>query len=796
VAEWFRRRYPDGPTEAQDAGWTAIASGVDTLIAAPTGSGKTLAAFLVAIDRCYRAAESGDERRGTDVVYVSPLRALTVDVSENLRKPLAEIAEVARELGLEPPAVQVAVRNGDTPPSERSAMVRNRPEIVVTTPESFYLLLTSSRGREMLGTVRTVIVDEIHALARDKRGAHLALSLERLDRLVASAPGPRPVRIGLSATQRPIATIARLLVGAGPDRTLADGAPRCAVVDVGHRRPLDVAIELPDDELGAVSTLEQMASVLERIAGHIEEHRTTLVFVNTRRMAERVAHQLGDRLGEDSVQAHHGSLSMDRRLRVEARLRAGELRAVVATASLELGIDVGPVELVCQLGSPRSIATFLQRVGRAQHHVGGVPVGRLYPLTRDELVECTALLASIRSGDLDAVRPPIAPLDLLAQQLVAECAASDPDGVAEHELLALVRGSAPYSALGAEDFEQIVELVSEGVVTGRGRRGAHLHRDRVNGVLRPRRGARLTAVTSGGAIPDVADYRVVLEPEETLVGTVNEDWAIESMAGDVFLLGSATWRIRRIETGTVRVVDAEGSSPTVPFWLGEAPARTAELSEAVSSLRGAVEAALAGAGGGSAGGAGAGDAGRERAMALVAELAGVDRAVAQQVVADDGPVRDRAVLRRHRWHAARGSLAPRREGEPRAGSGAAEAFLQDVRLRAASGRERRCGRAVVGTPAFVSSRGGPRVPLPGDRSGHPDPGGAADADVHVPLALEPDALACLAPVPGDQAGPARDPAHGGRRPHGGGVPGACRLPGERVRADRDPRPPDRAPDAR
>jgi ATP-dependent Lhr-like helicase len=633
VAEWFRRRYPDGPTEAQDAGWTAIASGVDTLIAAPTGSGKTLAAFLVAIDRCYRAAESGDERRGTDVVYVSPLRALTVDVSENLRKPLAEIAEVARELGLEPPAVQVAVRNGDTPPSERSAMVRNRPEIVVTTPESFYLLLTSSRGREMLGTVRTVIVDEIHALARDKRGAHLALSLERLDRLVASAPGPRPVRIGLSATQRPIATIARLLVGAGPDRTLADGAPRCAVVDVGHRRPLDVAIELPDDELGAVSTLEQMASVLERIAGHIEEHRTTLVFVNTRRMAERVAHQLGDRLGEDSVQAHHGSLSMDRRLRVEARLRAGELRAVVATASLELGIDVGPVELVCQLGSPRSIATFLQRVGRAQHHVGGVPVGRLYPLTRDELVECTALLASIRSGDLDAVRPPIAPLDLLAQQLVAECAASDPDGVAEHELLALVRGSAPYSALGAEDFEQIVELVSEGVVTGRGRRGAHLHRDRVNGVLRPRRGARLTAVTSGGAIPDVADYRVVLEPEETLVGTVNEDWAIESMAGDVFLLGSATWRIRRIETGTVRVVDAEGSSPTVPFWLGEAPARTAELSEAVSSLRGAVEAALAGAGGGSAGGAGAGDAGRERAMALVAELAGVDRAVAQQVVA-------------------------------------------------------------------------------------------------------------------------------------------------------------------
>jgi ATP-dependent Lhr-like helicase len=634
VAEWFLRRYPAGPTQAQAEGWAAIASGADTLIAAPTGSGKTLAAFLVAIDRCYRAAESGGERRGTDVVYVSPLRALTVDVSENLRRPLSEIAEVASELGLEPPRIQVAVRNGDTPPSERSAMLRSRPEIVVTTPESLYLLLTSARGREMLGSVRTVIVDEIHALARDKRGSHLALSLERLDRLVMSGPvgadgsavaKGRPVRIGLSATQRPISTIARLLVGAGPDRTTAGGEPRCTVVDVGHQRRLDVAIELPDDELGAVSTLEQMASVLERIAAHIEEHRTTLVFVNTRRMAERVAHQLADRLGDDTVQAHHGSLSMDRRLRVEARLRAGELRAVVATASLELGIDVGPVELVCQLGSPRSIATFLQRVGRAQHHVGGVPLGRLYPLTRDELVECTALLASVKTGDLDAVLPPVAPLDILAQQLVAECAACDPDGCPESELLALARRSAPYSALGEEDFEAVVDLVSEGVVTGRGRRGAHLHRDRVNGVLRPRRGARLTALTSGGAIPDVADFRVVLEPEETLVGTVNEDWAIESMAGDVFLLGSATWRIRRVEPGTVRVVDAEGASPSVPFWLGEAPARTTELSRAVSDLRSAVEGAIR---------SGASTpSGTERATELVEQLSGVDHAVAKQVVA-------------------------------------------------------------------------------------------------------------------------------------------------------------------
>ena len=625
LAEWFARRYPLGPTQAQAEGWAAIASGLDTLIAAPTGSGKTLAAFLVAIDRCYRTAASGDARRGTDVVYVSPLRALTVDVSENLRKPLAEIAEVAIELGLEPPRVQVAVRNGDTPSSQRSAMLRNRPEIVVTTPESFYLLLTSARGREMLSTVRTVIVDEIHALARDKRGAHLSLSLERLDRLVGGEK--RPVRIGLSATQRPIRTIARLLVGAGPERTLPGGEPRCLTVDVGHQRRLDIAIELPDDELGAVSTQEQMTSVLERIAAHIGQHRTTLVFVNTRRMAERVAHQLAERLGEDSVQAHHGSLSMDRRLRVEARLRAGELRAVVATASLELGIDVGPVELVCQLGSPRSIATFLQRVGRAQHHVGGVPVGRLYPLTRDELVECTALCAAVRSGVLDAVTPPVAPLDVLAQQLVAECAASDAEGCSEGDLLALARRSAHYSELSADDFETVVELVSQGVVTGRGRRGAQLHRDRVNGVLRPRRGARLTAVTSGGAIPDVADFRVVLEPEDTLVGTVNEDWAIESTAGDVFLLGSAAWRIRRIEPGTVRVVDAEGASPTVPFWLGEAPARTAELSEAVSSLRGAVASALRAEDVRGPQGA------TDRAGEVVETLAGVDRAVSQQVVA-------------------------------------------------------------------------------------------------------------------------------------------------------------------
>ncbi len=632
VAEWFRRRYPGGPTEAQAAGWAAVAAGEDTLISAPTGSGKTLAAFLVAIDRCYRAAERGQGRRGTDVVYVSPLRALTVDVAENLVGPLAEIAEVARELGCRVPDIRVAVRNGDTPQSERVAMLRQRPEIVVTTPESLYLLLTSVRGRELLGSVRTVIVDEIHALARDKRGSHLTLSLERLERAVRSwrearEPGaglgakerPRPVRIGLSATQRPISTIARLLVGVGDDRSRPDGAPLCTVVDVGHRRALDVAIELPDDELGAVFTHEQFAAVLERIAGHVRSHRTTLVFVNTRRLSERVAHRLGELVGDDLVQAHHGSLSMERRLRVESRLREGDLKAVVATASLELGIDVGPVDLVCQIGSPRAISTFLQRVGRAQHHVGGTPTGRLYPGTRDELVECTALLAATKEGQLDAVLPPVAPLDILAQQIVAEVASAGPEGIGEQALAGLVRAAAPYGDLGDEDLERVLELVSEGVQTGRGRRGAYVHRDRVNAVLRPRRGARLTAATSGGAIPELADYRVVLEPEETFVGTVNEDWAVESMAGDVFLLGSHTWRIRRVESGTVRVVDAEGAPPSVPFWLGEAPARTAELSRAVSDLRLEVEGAL-------------GDS-RAAAVSRVCQLSGVDARAAEQVVA-------------------------------------------------------------------------------------------------------------------------------------------------------------------
>jgi ATP-dependent helicase Lhr and Lhr-like helicase len=604
VAAWFRRRFPEGPTDPQREGWPSIAAGLDTLIAAPTGSGKTLAGFLVCIDRLYRQAEAeGGLAPATRVVYVSPLKALAVDIAENLDRPLREIAAIAEGEGDATPRITVAVRTGDTPPSERAAMLRRPPTFVVTTPESLYLLVTSEKGRELLRTTETVIVDEIHAVARDKRGSHLALSLERLESLCDR----RPARIGLSATQRPIETVARLLVG---DRDLP------AIVDQGHARALDLALELPDGELEAVTPAEQTADVLDRIAELVTQHRTTLVFVNTRRVAERFAHQLGERLGDDVVAAHHGSLSKERRTRIESRLRAGDLRALVATASLELGIDIGPVELVCQIGSPRSIATFLQRVGRSNHSRGGTPKGRLYPLTRDQLVECTALLAAVRAGNLDAITMPVAPLDIAAQQIVAELASRE-WGI--DELFQLLRRAEPYRSLARDDFDAVLDLVADGIATGRGRRGAYVHLDRVNGEARGRKGARLAALTSGGAIPENGDYRVVAEPDDMFVGTVNEDWAIESMVGDIFLLGTHSWQIRRVEPGVVRVRDAGDAPPTIPFWLGEAPARTAELSEHVSELRRRVDEHLA-----------AGDA--DGARAFLVEWAGIDEQTAAMIV--------------------------------------------------------------------------------------------------------------------------------------------------------------------
>ena len=554
IRTWFSERLGE-PTPPQRLGWPEIASGRHTLIAAPTGSGKTLSAFLIAIDALLREGESlPDETR---VLYVSPLKALGNDISKNLEQPLAELA--ARDASFA--RVRVLVRSGDTTAKDRAAMTRRPPHILVTTPESAYLLLTSDRGRDMLRTVRTVIVDEIHAVCGDKRGSHLALSLERLEHLA----GPVQ-RIGLSATQKPIEAVARFLVG--PERT-------CATIDAGHLRELDLDVEIPASPLEAVCSHETWGEIYEHMAESIRAHRTTIVFVNTRKMAERVSAQLTKLIGEDEVTCHHGSLSKERRLAAEKRLKEGTLRALVATASLELGIDIGEVDLVIQCGSARSIATFLQRVGRAGHGVGRIPKGRIYPLTRDELIESLALLEAVRTGQLDRIPQPVGPLDILAQQIVASCV---PEPWDEDELFALVRRSAPYAELTRDEFDQVVGLHTQG-------RLSLLHRDGVNRRLRATRRARIVALTSGGAIPDNADYRVVVEPDETFVGTVHEDFAIESNAGDIFQLGNASWRIVRVDRGLVRVADARGAPPTLPFWIAEAPGRTRELADVVSAIR-------------------------------------------------------------------------------------------------------------------------------------------------------------------------------------------------------------------
>ena len=572
VAGWFRERF-EAPTEPQAKGWPVIARGEDVLITAPTGSGKTLAAFLFALDRLTREARAGPLADETRVVYVSPLKALSADIRRNLEIPLAGIAARAAAAGDPLPALRAELRTGDTPAAQRARMTRKPPHILVTTPESLYLLLTAARGRELLSTADTVIVDEIHALARDKRGSHLALSLERLDRIA----GRRLQRIGLSATVRPISDVAGFLSPRTP------GGP--TVIDVGHRRELDLAVEIPGSELGAVASHEIMEDIRDRIATLIEEHDTTLVFVNTRRMAERLTHDLGERLPAGAVLAHHGSLAREVRLEAERRLQTGEVRAIVATASLELGIDIGSVNLVCQLGSPRSIAVALQRVGRSGHWLGATPKGRFFPTTRDDLVECAALMAAVNSGDLDRIRIPQAPLDILAQQLVAETGATPEQRHDLDQLFDFVRGAYPYRQLERTVFDDLVAMLSEGIATARGRRGAYLHRDTVSGTVRARRGARLAAIQSGGAIPETAQYQVVAEPEDRIVGQLDEDFAIESYRGDVFLLGTTAWRIRRIAEGQVRVEDAQGAAPTIPFWRGEAPGRTPELSVRVAELR-------------------------------------------------------------------------------------------------------------------------------------------------------------------------------------------------------------------
>ncbi len=580
VAGWFRSAFP-APTGVQIKAWDAIGSGTHTLISAPTGSGKTLAAFLGVIDLLAKQAGEGTLRDETQILYVSPLKALSNDIEKNLRAPLEGIGRefAAQMLGEAP--IRAAVRTGDTPQSERARMRRSPPHILVTTPESLYILLSTESGRKMLRTVRTVIVDEIHALAGNKRGAHLALSLERLEALCERPP----TRVGISATTKPIDVLTRFLTG-------VTSAP-CTVIDEGHARERDLTLELTGTPLEAIMSNEVWVELYDRLAELIRAHRTTLVFVNTRRLAERAARHLAERLGDDAVTSHHGSLAKEHRLKAEERLKAGELKALVATSSLELGIDIGDVDLVCQLGSPHAIAAFLQRVGRSGHGLGRVPKGRLFPLSRDDLVECTALLASIRRRELDAIKPRPAPLDVLAQQIVAEVGAQEWRVDALHERFT---HAATYQNLTREEFVGVARMLADGFTTHRGRRSAHLHFDRVNDVLRGRRGASLTAVTNGGAIPDQFDYDVVLLPSELPVGTLNEDFAFESMQGDIFQLGNASYRIEKLEGGKMYVTDAHGQAPTIPFWLGEAPGRSDELSASVGQLNETLAALLDGDG--------------------------------------------------------------------------------------------------------------------------------------------------------------------------------------------------------
>jgi ATP-dependent Lhr-like helicase len=576
VACWFGEHF-DAPSDVQIQAWPAIQAGRSTLIAAPTGSGKTLAAFLAAIDRLIRDGLEAPLPDEVQVLYISPLKALSNDIHRNLELPLNGIRDALLENGLPDVPVRAQVRTGDTPPAERAAMKRKPPHILVTTPESLYLLLTSDSGRAMLGTVRSVIVDEIHALAGNKRGAHLTLSLERLAQLT---PKP-PVRIGLSATQKPLGTIARYLTGARDTD--------CTLIDTGHVRDRDLRIEVTGSPLESVMANEVWGEIYDRLEQLIDEHRTTLIFVNTRRLAERAAAALAERLGEDAVTAHHGSLAREHRLEAEQRLKQGRLRALVATASLELGIDIGEIDLVCQLGSPHGIATLLQRVGRSGHRLGALPKGRLFPLSRDDLVECTALLAAVRRGELDRIPIPEHPLDVLSQQIVAEVASRDWD---ETELYQVFRSAWPYRDLTRAAFTAVVKMLGDGFHTRRGRRGAYLHRDAVHGMLRARRGARLTALTNGGAIPDQFDYDVILQPEGLFIGTLNEDFAFESLAGDIFQLGNTSYRMLKIEQGRVYAEDAHGQPPNIPFWFGEAPGRSDELSAAVSRLRAALDARL------------------------------------------------------------------------------------------------------------------------------------------------------------------------------------------------------------
>lgn len=576
---WFEQNLGQ-PTPAQAEAWPAIQQGKHTLIAAPTGSGKTLAAFYAVINELVQLDLKGALPQKTQVVYISPLKALSNDIHRNLEVPLAGIQEELGRQGFLSSKISVAVRTGDTSNAERQKILKKPPHILVTTPESLYLLLTSVGGRKMLENVRTLIIDEIHALLGDKRGSHLALSVERLEAIVK-----KPLRrIGLSATQKPIDLVAKYLVGG---KNIQNGKADCAMVDAGYRRKLDISIEIPRSPLTAVMSNEVWTELYERLVELISQHQTTLVFVNTRRLAERLARGLAERIGEEHVSSHHGSMSKEHRHKAEKRLKAGQLKVLVATASMELGIDIGSVNLVVQFSSPKRIAAFLQRVGRSGHYVGGTPKGILFPLSRDDLMEAVALFDSIRRGELDQIVMPEGPLDILSQQIVAEVSGRE---WKTGELFQLCKNAYPFRNLTQEKFRDVLHMLSEGYTTRRGRRGAYLHYDAIHKKIRARAGARLSALTNGGAIPDMFDYEVVLQPEGITVGTLNEDFALESLAGDIFTLGTHSWQLVRIEGLKVMVHDAAGKPPSVPFWLGESFARSSELSFAVSRLRETIDA--------------------------------------------------------------------------------------------------------------------------------------------------------------------------------------------------------------
>lgn len=576
IERWIKQRFGH-PSPVQSAAWPLIASGQDVLISAPTGSGKTLAAFLWTIDGLFRKAMAGEPVNCCQTVYISPLRALVRDVQTNLLEPIEVIRNKA---GLGKVGLQVAVRTGDTPSIERQRMLRHPPQVLATTPESLYLLLTSAGGRRLLGDVRTVVVDEIHALANTKRGAHLMLSLERLEALLAQ----RPQRLGLSATQKPIEEMARFLVGTG--RT----APQ--IVDYGHVRERQVRLEIPHtDSLSAIATNQLWEFVYDRISELTKNKRTILVFVNTRRLAERVGRYLAERVGAKQVAVHHGSLAREEREEAERRLKSGSLSVLVATASLELGLDIGMVDLVCQIGSPHAVSTFLQRLGRSGHGVGMISRGRLFPLTRSDLVECVALLDALDRDWLETITVSgSGPTDVLVQQMVAEVAAR---GEVSSEVLfgQLVRAW-PYRDLDKETFGELLNMISRGFSTRLGRHLAHLRFDQQEKKIYARPGARRFAIENGGVIPDLFDYDVKLLPENLSIGTVSEDFAFESMTGDVFQLGNRSYRLIQVRSGTAYVEDAAGAPPSIPFWFGDAPGRTKVLSQAVSELYAKCESAL------------------------------------------------------------------------------------------------------------------------------------------------------------------------------------------------------------